>query len=277
MRQRNAGFTLIELLVVIAIIAILAAILFPVFARAREAARKTSCLSNLKQAATAVLMYTQDYDETFPISLYLGFEPIGTPCTMSFYAEVAPYQKNADVMQCPSDKPAMDAEVGLRSVMLPPLCQTSPPARYLSYMFNFAVIEQGYPNYFFRGAAGDPRRVARRLADLPYPVNTSVIFDGNATLPGGTRGYGLFDTPVDPRHNENVNVSFADGHSKNVHVKPTRNAAGTQLGGLRLDAKPILDWTVTDAGPYQNKNSLFGIAYQRANGDWCSGIPGECP
>lgn len=65
-RRSDRGFTLIELLVVIAIIAILAAILFPVFARAREAARKTTCLSNLKQIGTAALMYVQDYDEQFP-------------------------------------------------------------------------------------------------------------------------------------------------------------------------------------------------------------------
>src|SRR5579872_3878616 len=63
--RRRTGFTLIELLVVIAIIAILAAILFPVFARAREQARKTSCLSNLKQIGTASMMYAQDYDENY--------------------------------------------------------------------------------------------------------------------------------------------------------------------------------------------------------------------
>src|SRR5262245_57150515 len=65
---RKRGFTLIELLVVIAIIAILAAILFPVFARAREQARKATCLSNLRQMGTAVTMYVQDYDETYPIA-----------------------------------------------------------------------------------------------------------------------------------------------------------------------------------------------------------------
>ena len=67
MRQRSEGFTLIELLVVIAIIAILAAILFPVFARAREKARQTACLSNLKQIGTGFAMYTQDYDDSYPV------------------------------------------------------------------------------------------------------------------------------------------------------------------------------------------------------------------
>src|SRR3569832_1996332 len=67
-RREGGGFTLIELLVVIAIIAILAAILFPVFAQAREKARQTSCLSNLKQLGTGYMMYVQDYDESFPLA-----------------------------------------------------------------------------------------------------------------------------------------------------------------------------------------------------------------
>lgn len=97
---RNA-FTLIELLVVIAIIAILAAILFPVFAQAREKARQASCLSNTKQMATAVLMYSQDSDELFPMGLYPaasgGFVNTGWPILLQ------PYVKSLGVFFCPSD------------------------------------------------------------------------------------------------------------------------------------------------------------------------------
>ena len=89
-RSRN-GFTLIELLVVIAIIAILAAILFPVFAQARAKARQTSCLSNNKQIGLAVLMYTQDFDETLPFS---ANNPTGLPLVM-WYDLVEPYVKSA--------------------------------------------------------------------------------------------------------------------------------------------------------------------------------------
>src|SRR6202011_6192032 len=81
MRQRS-GFTLIELLVVIAIIAILAAILFPVFAQAREQARKAVCLSNCKQIGLGMMMYVQDYDETYPVASW-DTPPLGTTDTDS--------------------------------------------------------------------------------------------------------------------------------------------------------------------------------------------------
>src|SRR5438552_8343561 len=97
MQRRIQGFTLIELLVVIAIIAILAAILFPVFAQAREKARAVSCLSNIKQLGLAVNMYVQDYDETYPIAC---------PNDWWYYiwgVNVQPYIKNVQVFKCPSD------------------------------------------------------------------------------------------------------------------------------------------------------------------------------
>lgn len=92
--RKLTGFTLIELLVVIAIIAILAAILFPVFAKAREAARATSCRSNLKQIGTALFMYTQDYEEKYMSNGNSGF----------FWPDLLqPYIKNGQVFDCPSN------------------------------------------------------------------------------------------------------------------------------------------------------------------------------
>ena len=105
--MRRNGFTLIELLVVIAIIAILAAILFPVFAQAREKARQTQCTNNMKQNALAVLQYIQDYDERFPMSLYLAIQN-NQPCIFTLYNAIYPYVKNADVVVCPSDRQALD-------------------------------------------------------------------------------------------------------------------------------------------------------------------------
>src|SRR5262250_2612097 len=93
---RKRAFTLIELLVVIAIIAILAAILFPVFAQAREKARGISCLSNTKEMGLAVLMYVQDYDETFPIGAQADWNN-------SWPTKVQPYIKNLAVFRCPDD------------------------------------------------------------------------------------------------------------------------------------------------------------------------------
>src|SRR6056297_1595143 len=109
MLVRRRGFTLIELLVVIAIIAILAAILFPVFARAREKARQTSCLSNVKQIGLAWQMYVQDYDECIP-PYYVPnsvrgpeLPDIGASTTLYWQDLIYPYTKNFQIWVCPSD------------------------------------------------------------------------------------------------------------------------------------------------------------------------------
>src|SRR5436190_15559888 len=100
---RRTGFTLIELLVVIAIIAILAAILFPVFGRARENARRSSCQSNLKQLGLGLLQYTQDYDEMLPAG-YNGVPPAGNGFWGTGWAGcIYPYVKNGQVYVCPND------------------------------------------------------------------------------------------------------------------------------------------------------------------------------
>ena len=99
---RGRGFTLIELLVVIAIIAILAAILFPVFAQAREKARQTGCLSNLKQIGNALTMYVQDYDEILPSPDHAtdGPSSLNDPKWMD---RIYPYARNEQLFNCPSD------------------------------------------------------------------------------------------------------------------------------------------------------------------------------
>jgi prepilin-type N-terminal cleavage/methylation domain-containing protein/prepilin-type processing-associated H-X9-DG protein len=96
MRHPSRGFTLIELLVVIAIIAILASILFPVFSRAREAARKSSCSSNVRQLTLACLSYAQDYDELLPCDYF----PINPHTRL--IGEILPYLKNTQILYCPS-------------------------------------------------------------------------------------------------------------------------------------------------------------------------------
>jgi prepilin-type N-terminal cleavage/methylation domain-containing protein/prepilin-type processing-associated H-X9-DG protein len=103
MRRGRPGFTLIELLVVIAIIAILAAILFPVFAQAREKARQTTCLSNEKQLALAILMYVQDYDETYPLATYPKPE-WGCPWCNTWAIGTESYAtNNYQIYECPDD------------------------------------------------------------------------------------------------------------------------------------------------------------------------------
>ena len=119
------GFTLIELLVVIAIIAILAAILFPVFARAREKARQTSCLSNVRQIETAILTYAQDYNETLP---YTWYGASGPPGSYQWPQACAPYLSNWQVLICPSDS--------ARSIVT----TTGAPGATLSYAMNDAYV-----------------------------------------------------------------------------------------------------------------------------------------
>ena len=125
--MRRSGFTLIELLVVIAIIAILAAILFPVFARARESARKTQCLSNMRQLGTAIAAYTTDYDEYFPELASGGCWGRAGIANALWSRQIYPYVKNKGVFECPS---ARISRAGMRffaDVPVPEDPEINPP------------------------------------------------------------------------------------------------------------------------------------------------------
>lgn len=184
------GFTLIELLVVIAIIAILAAILFPVFARAREKARQNSCLSNSKQLVLGWQMYLQDYDENIPPYALRRTSPFwSTPgWGERWQALIQPYLKNTQILICPSDSAAA-----------------------LSYGYN------GY--YLVDPAWSYTSYSADTLAEVTNPAETIVLgetrangnflYQPNQRATASLEIYMIFD-----RHNQGCNYSFADGHAK---------------------------------------------------------------
>ncbi|NLB96302.1 MAG: DUF1559 domain-containing protein [Armatimonadetes bacterium] len=203
--QSTRGFTLIELLVVIAIIAILAAILFPVFARARENARKANCQSNLKQLGTAFTSYAQDYNETLP-SFNAYFSP-----PMFFQTLLEPYLKNTEVWTCPSARNKYWATYGV-----PPEMVTN---RTVTYGVNdiFLLPGNGISANDFFGRA----RVAKTMAMIERPAEVFVLGDSGyytiwmRQITGGTL---VMDSNSLNRirfpHGEGANFAFADGHVK---------------------------------------------------------------
>ena len=197
MTRSKRGFTLIELLVVIAIIAILAAILFPVFARAREKARQTSCLSNVKQLALSMLMYVQDYDERFTVERNLFFDEGGR----LWYQAITPYVQNRDIFQCPS----LDRASGARGYI------------YGAYAYNgwgtTGTNGLGYRHESDGGAAA-PTQAPANLAAVEAPASMMMLAEprGNTS---NLRGGGTYPNnwPGD-HHNGGVNVAHVDGHAK---------------------------------------------------------------
>ncbi|MCE5238376.1 DUF1559 domain-containing protein [bacterium] len=181
------GFTLIELLVVIAIIAILAAILFPVFAKAREKARQTSCLSNVKQLGLAILQYAQDYDERLPLD---GTHPLasGYPIAPYWDARITPYVKNDQIFRCPS------AAGGTRNY------------RYNAY-------RGGTHN-----SSGSPQTppAPHSLGQITSPANTVLLVDIPAAGYLNTLGAWSIRSEGDfiEVHNGGANFGLADGHAK---------------------------------------------------------------
>lgn len=269
--QKRSAFTLIELLVVIAIIAILAAILFPVFAQAREKARAASCLSNMKQLGLGLMQYVQDYDETYPITFYLNGSFSTGGCIMTSFQEVQPYQKSSQIVICPSDTAKLDYKRGMQVMQYPfDLCTSAPPVSVMSYQPNMKLIDVGDPNLLV--TYGNPMptgRPVRRMSDVEYPSDTAAYADSTITLQGGTANFPYtYYLAVQGRHQGLSSVVWADGHAKPVHTRLETDASGTPLGGMQLDLQPIQSYVITDNGPYRDKRSIEGIPFRLPDGSW---------
>jgi prepilin-type N-terminal cleavage/methylation domain-containing protein/prepilin-type processing-associated H-X9-DG protein len=203
-RQR-AGFTLIELLVVIAIIAILAAILFPVFAQAREKARQTACLSNEKQIGTAMLMYAQDYDENLvtwvsycpsarvPNPLDPNDAPGGTdgPGRRPYWhLKLMPYTKNFDIFSCPSDV-AAHAQAGITAPFIY-------RAIFISYALNYGYLG----TYHLFDGTTDSCGITEwvdsiTMASIVDPSNIIAVVDGGGRYGATNANFGICINPPD--------------------------------------------------------------------------------
>lgn len=235
-RLRRA-FTLIELLVVIAIIAILAAILFPVFAQAREKARSASCLSNVKQIMTGVKMYVQDYDEQNPPYVW---SPGPGGVWFSWMEMVNPYVKNAEVFICPSGPKtpsAAYAGCGTANRIASHYCW---PGWFAYDYFGWNITTEAgtvVSSVMFSGfpagttVAKNPSRPwqeVRSIEFVEYPAEAAFLIEGymttyspaTGTVFGSpcTTGFGPTDLRSREafRHNQGMTVGYADGHAKLV-------------------------------------------------------------
>ncbi len=235
--RRNA-FTLIELLVVIAIIAILAAILFPVFAQAREKARAISCLSNLKQTGLSYAMYTQDYDETTPLQKAYGTQ------NQYWFVLLQPYVKSWPLFFCP-DRTTVRANKNPSSSYPP---ETN--FRYLGYGYNDGWISDS--GYGLTKQMADGSRPGIAIASIQAPSDCVAYGDTYDTAGYSTAMDNVFTGPDGPnnsksiRHNQALNYCFVDGHAHTIRMQ-----AGTYNG---------FDQTVPIARPASETDAL----------KWCS-------
>ena len=208
-KSAKPGFTLIELLVVIAIIAILAAILFPAFARARENARRASCQSNVKQIMLGIFQYTQDYDEKY-IPMYNSDPAVYWP------RKVEPYLKSTQLFNCPSNSGVAYSNID---------------NYFPHYGLNTQLFELG------GGTLG------RSLASIEQPTSTVMLADSlnNPRVnPEGFVSQPLYDTSenmVQYRHLETTVVGFFDGHVKSMRKSAldVRSATDGSQTGLTGD------------------------------------------
>ncbi len=238
---RRRGFTLIELLVVIAIIAILAAILFPVFAKAREKARATSCLSNMKQLTLAVLMYVSDSDSQFPLGQYPPGASNAAESDYSYRCCVYPYVRNAELWMCPSRLPGGGAWQG-------ECPDKNASGGWPDTTISINRIHENGDNGTPEPPLGKPESM------LTSPALTILLCDDNPS--GPLAWHPLFDdgkknavlsnyaaivTDRDPianpwaRHNGGGNYGFCDGHAKWLTPEAIMCGPGDHAIGMNGD------------------------------------------
>jgi len=226
-RDSVFGFTLIELLVVIAIIAILAAILFPVFAKVREKARQTMCLSNEKQIGLGMMMYEQDYDEYFPASTYFSGISVVNGQQINTMMLVVPYLKATHVWACPSNPYSKFA-----------MNYGTTADAYCSYALNMQLFDSIY--FGAPHTSGFIDKPANKIM-----VGESVAYANGSAAPPAGNGAGStslgwpywtgssqqgFPTEAFCHNTGIMNVVYCDGHAKGVSPESTAGANG-QING----------------------------------------------